>query len=166
MSELKIISIILLFVITFQDFRFRAVSWYIFPALLGLYIADNYLSNGLTTGTVFFFTNLLIILIQLAGVFLYFILKNWGKRAQITNYLGLGDVLFFIVLAAAFSPFGFILFIVIALLSAILWYALRMVMKKDKEITIPLAGIMSGLLIMVIVAETFNKSFNLNSIVY
>lgn len=143
-----IVLIITLLVVVYQDLRFRAVSWLVFPVLAlagsGLYWHDPGWLLLLQYST----ANWLFMAIQLAGIFIYLSAKH-RKATDITrNYLGWGDILFLMILALFFSPMNFIAFYMISLLAVLLGTAVYRVVVST-TCTIPLAGWQAALLLLV-----------------
>lgn len=139
---LKILLIILLLSITYQDIKYRAVWWILFPLTLILQI---FIALSIETPVViinYFLINLIIVSIQLLVLFVYFYLKNRGRqeiRIILLSKLGLGDILFFVILAAAFSTYNFVIAFVLLLILSLIVAAFTF--KKNRAI--PLAGIMA-----------------------
>ena len=133
----QIALLITLIVITYQDFKHRAVWWFIFPLAFAIqvYLGTQYLPLQLQL--LYGGLNAMLLLLQLTLLSLYF--RVFKKQASLINIgLGLGDVLFLVVLAVAFSPINFILFEISTLILALL---LSPVLKNKK--LVPLAGIMA-----------------------
>jgi cellulose synthase/poly-beta-1,6-N-acetylglucosamine synthase-like glycosyltransferase len=85
------------------------------------------------------------------------------KERKVINilktYLGLGDVLFFLVLTLAFSPINFVVFYLGSMLLTTIIYAGIILFNKNKKTLIPLAGAMSLLLIVTLLVEQTTTSF-------
>ncbi|MBN8696063.1 MAG: hypothetical protein J0L87_06000 [Bacteroidetes bacterium] len=135
--------IVLLGVIAFQDFKFRAISWYLLPLILflllykGLCILEN---EVLVKNSSF---NLAFVIIQFVGLTVYMSIKNKKIVNIVNSYIGLGDLLFFVVICVAFSPFNFILFFVVSnILTLIIFTIYKIFISRTVE-EIPLAGAQS-----------------------
>jgi hypothetical protein len=139
---IKIALTLILFAIVFQDFKHRGVYWFLFPLAFVLSIGLNAQQIPMEQWVRYFLFNLLFIGLQLLVLLLYFKLKE-GAQFQIKNLfqnkLGLGDVLFFVVLAGVFSPVNFLLFFVITLLFALV----LAILFRNRWQNFPLAGIMA-----------------------
>lgn len=127
----------LLAIVCYQDFKQRAISWWLIPLLfipcygIAYLCFDASLWFGVSV-------NLGFILIQLLGLSLYFSVKN-RKLVNITKeYLGIGDILFFIPLCFLFSPLHFIVFFISSFIFILIGYFLWKLYQPTK--TIPLAG--------------------------
>lgn len=127
----------LLGIVSYQDFRERAISWWLIPLLLitCFGIQQYTLGYNLWFGV---FVNSFFLLAQLLGLSLYFSIKH-RKFVNITKeYLGIGDILFFIPLCFLFSPLHFIVFFISSFIFILLGYFLWRVFQPIE--TIPLAG--------------------------
>lgn len=156
MLILKIVILLLLTLIGFQDLKSRSVFWFLFP-LVGICMAILFLKTtsypvyGLNVGV-----NLGIVGFVLGILYTYTKLKlklNFWKEA-----FGLGDALFFIAFAVSFPMVSFLVLFVGALLfSLVIGFFFQ---KQSKNYTVPLAGYMSLFLIVVFVGA-WVYSFNL-----
>ena len=133
-----------LLLLTYQDFKYRAISWWVLvPSFIYPYLLPVSLHEILT--------NALFLLVQLTLTFLYFKIKGINLSQFLQNYLGIGDVLFFFVLVGYFSTINYILFFNISLLfSLLIYYFYRLFYKKSNNI-IPLAGLQALCLSMVLI---------------
>lgn len=139
MLFLKIIVIVILGSISYQDFKDREVYIIIFPVLITLLGFLHYqnveqihflYAIGINTG----------VLIGIMGLlYLYTILKL--KRSFFKEVFGTGDLLFFIALAAGFPTITFIVVLVFSLFFSLLVSII--VQKKQEQNTVPLAGYMA-----------------------
>lgn len=122
----------------YQDIKDRKVF-----ALLFLFFAvfGSSLHYQNTMPEVFFLTvaiNLGFTAILLLMIYLYSKIK---LKINITEALGLGDILFFIALALSFATITFITTFVFALVFSLLMHLF--LKSKEHKITVPLAGYMS-----------------------
>ena len=145
-------------VIVIQDFKQRQISWFLIPLALTGFICKALLCREhiLTH----FLINFLFISVQLIFLTAYFSIKNKKLFNIIDTYLGLGDVLFFLVLCTVFSPLNFIAFYIISLiitLAAVLIYNFSAAKKTH---SIPLAGAMAAGLILLIAINWFYPQVN------
>lgn len=145
----KLILVISLLIIFYQDFRKRAVWWFLFPLFL---LASGYLHYVNSIFNIFLLNsglNFLIMSIILSISFLYAQLKlrvSFFKEA-----FGLGDLLFFIGLTVAFPTISFIVLFVFSLLFALGLHLLLSV--SDKKTTVPLAGYSSLFFLLIYLAH-------------
>ena len=141
-----VIGLICIIVCIFcQDLRQRAVYLLLFPLLF--VVSYFYVKNELTPFD--WKVNGAFVLLQLLVLWVYFSIKEKRTINYINKYLGLGDILFFIVLVLWFTPVNFILFFVGSLIITLI----GTIIFKPKSITsykIPLAGIHALFLALVI----------------
>jgi len=139
---LLVIYFVLLAAIVYQDFRYRAVSAYWFCGALALAIGYSVWLNGWVGTYTNAGINVLLIAVQIIGVFIYFSLKNKKFVNIINQQLGVGDLLFYVIVAFSFSPVNFILFSLAAYVVILLIFMiLKLAFEYQK--TIPLAGCLS-----------------------
>jgi hypothetical protein len=136
---LKILLLATFAFIFYQDFKTRLVYWYwyLFAAILCFFIQSNYatfFSSIINT-----IINLLFIGAILMISFLYSRFKL--KQPFLKEVFGLGDVLFFLAICCSFSPASFLILFVFSLLFSLLMHLL--LVNKNKEATVPLAGYMA-----------------------
>lgn len=136
------IFILFLSIVIFQDFKERKVYWWAFPGLL---ISAYFSFNIVSTDALL--SNFLFVATQLLGITIYirFREKRWVWMGD--KYLGLGDILFFLIPLILFAPINFVLFFMISLFIGILVYTFIKV-SLNKNITIPLAGLQALMLIV------------------
>jgi len=166
---IDILIILCLAVIVLQDIKYREISWVLIPLILAgfIYKAMEY-KNILMTDVLL---NISFIAIQLLLLTIYISIKNKKPVNIVNTYLGIGDILFFLVICVAFSPINFIAFYILSLvftLAAIIIYN-RFSGKQTKEI--PLAGSMATVLIFLLITteilpgmDLYNDGYLLNII--
>lgn len=151
------LSIILpVFPLIYEDFKYRAIHW-IWIALLLLSILLFHPVKWWESGI-----NVFFLCFQLGILTLYFSIKNKRWTNITLQYLGLGDIVFFIPLCLIFSPINLILFFVLSLTFSLFGFLIYNTFSHRKANTIPLAGCMSIGLILIIVSS-FIFDFSLNS---
>jgi len=136
-----ILSVLLLFIIVYQDFKFRAISWFIFPLLFVLLFSKagyqiNFSSAFIITGI-----NFLVVLLIYCCLVIYTSIKKRKLNLQLNGFLGLGDVLFLLAVAPVFSSLNYIFYLLIGLMAALIYAPVHILLFKEK--TIPLAGILA-----------------------
>ncbi len=146
-------ALIFLGMIAYEDFKFRAISWWWLP-LLGIALAVPALSHIQGKMLITYFSlNALFIIIQFIILTLYFSLKN-GKLINILNqYLGIGDVLFFIIIGLFFAPVLYITFFIFSLFITLAGFLVWKSTTKNNA-TIPLAGALALCLCIAILYNT------------
>lgn len=140
MKVLLIFTFLPLVGVTIQDIKFRAVSWYYFPLLFMLLFAYSVLLNGAAQSLINLSLNTAFITVNLLLVSLYFSIKHKRFVNIFRDYFGLGDLLFFICLAASFSFINYIIFLVSAFVCITIISIFVIGTLKGKKQTIPLAG--------------------------
>lgn len=133
--------LILLFIITaIQDFRDRAISWFLplFIFATGFIVALlNNQINWLSYSVSFLF-----IVTQIAIIYLYLVAKTRSWKVDLTNqFLGWGDILFFIALIPLFDYQSFVLLFLGGMLFTLVGQLIFNSFKQSK--TVPLAGWLS-----------------------
>lgn len=142
-----------LFFLAYQDFKQRAISWWVLPLIL-LFYFFCYQSYG-SEEIIDFFYNFSFLCINLLLVTIYFSLKSRKLISIIDSYLGLGDILFLILCTIMFSLVNFILFLLVSYLITLLVWGIYFLKNSKASKEIPLAGVLSVLLIFLIVFEEF-----------
>lgn len=157
---IDIVLLVLLAIVVYQDLKQREISWLLIPFLLGCFLARGFLlipSNEIISNTLL---NISFIVLQLLVLTAYVSIKNKKISNVINSFLGLGDVLFFVVICLAFSSVNFILFYVMSLLFTLVGFiAYNMLVKKATK-EIPLAGAMAMVMITLILLNQWMPQFN------
>ncbi|WP_345145571.1 hypothetical protein [Flavobacterium ginsengiterrae] len=137
MWYLKLILIIVFTFVLYQDFKSRMVYWFLYPVIgiLVFIIQTNVLP--LSVALTNFAINLLFIGILLGTSLLY----AKFKRLDFKNTIGIGDVLFFVFIAASFSVVSFWILFVFSLIFSLILHLV--ITNKKEQSTVPLAGYMS-----------------------
>ncbi|OFY93720.1 MAG: hypothetical protein A3K10_17265 [Bacteroidetes bacterium RIFCSPLOWO2_12_FULL_31_6] len=156
---LFIILVLVLAVVVFQDFKSKAISWFLIPILIIGFVIKGLLKIDTEELTTYFGINFFIVLINLIGVTFLVSLKERKVINILKTHLGLGDVLFFLVLTLAFSPINFVVFYLGSILLTTIIYGSIILFNKKKKTLIPLAGAMSLLLIITLLIEQLIPSF-------
>jgi hypothetical protein len=131
--------------LAYYDFRYRALPVYMLVIALVFGILISVSKNGLSFTLYFSAVNTILISLQLGLTTLYFSIKT-GKFVNIFNsYLGIGDLIFFLVVILCFSPVNFILFIISSGLITLLFYV-----PSREKVLIPLAGSQSVILCLIL----------------
>ena len=136
MLIIKIILIVTLGFIFYQDVKERQVYWFLFPLIA---INCGVLHYFETLPELFFnavVINLIFVSALLIVVFLY---ARYKLKAPFAQTIGFGDLLVFLALSFSFSTVTFIILFNCGLLFSL---ALHISIKKNL-ITVPLAGYMS-----------------------
>lgn len=169
MNEIQNISkLLVLGIIVYQDFKERAVSWFLYPILLGIFIFSGIGQKNMLIVLENFFLNLGFIAFQLLTLFIYFSIKNKRLTNIVNTHLGIGDILFMVAIAAGFSLINYIIFQVISFVIVVFGFGILKMANKNADPEIPLAGAMALFLTTTIFFEAiinidfFNDSFFLD----
>lgn len=130
------IALLFLLILSFyQDWKFRAISWMVFPALLACAATLFWLDDR--RGETWLF-NIVFLAVVFGSLFIYISFKRQRWVNLFKSDLGLGDVLFLIAISPLFSDRNFILFFISGMmLSGLIHWFVRF---RDKDPKIPLAG--------------------------
>lgn len=159
------ILIIVLILVVVEDFRFRKVSllWLIVILITSflLQLNTNLHLHNIAANT---FLNLCTIAVNYVILTLYFSLKNRRLINLGNHYLGTGDLIFLIAVSFLFSPLNFVCFILLSLFFTLFYSLFAKLILKDKFKTIPLAGLQSMFLILLLtILFTQNKISEVNN---
>lgn len=151
----SLLFVILLFM-AWQDFKFRAVYWWLFPLLLmALAVVKVKESNWSSLGNDWLY-NGLFLGVQILCLTLYFSIKERRWVNIFKAYFGLGDLLFLCCISVYFSFLNYILFYIVSLFAIILMTLLTQVTAKKTNPKIPLAGWQAMLLLVFLLADRYN----------
>ena len=137
---LSVILVFLLLAIIYQDFRYRAVSWYIFPLAAMVLIIQILIRNE--NEWLYVLINTALISTQLIILSCWYFIREKRIFNIINNKIGLADVLLFYVFALAFFPVTYILFISGSFIFSLLLHSLLSNHLKNRS-KIPLAAYMA-----------------------
>lgn len=132
----KIILILMLGLILFQDLKERQVYWVLLP-LVGIFCGVLHYFKTLpelfymSVGMNILFTSVLLLI-----VFLY---TKFKLKVAFSDAFGLGDVLFFLMVSFSFSTISFVILFICGLIFSL---ALHLLLKRNST-NVPLAGYMS-----------------------
>lgn len=146
--------------ISVQDFKFRAVYWWLFPLLffaLGLLTYDRTGANQITTNL---FANFGFVSLQIALLSIYFSVKERRLVNIFVHHFGIGDLLFLLSVTVYFSLFNYILFYVTSLIMVIVFTLILNQLVKKTNPKIPLAGEQALLLVLFMAVDWFSSTIN------
>lgn len=152
---IQFILCLVLLILAIQDFSIRAVHWILFPILLLLFITDSLSRVDLkdyVSGTAI---NLLLVCAQGVILFLYYSVQGKKLTNILTSILGLGDILFIIIMAFAFSWTSFIFYYIAGLVFALILWVARLFVSRHPPQLVPLAGLLAVYMIIVIITGVF-----------
>jgi len=155
------IVLILLFGITFfQDWKDRAVTWIVFPAILIAAIGVSLYSDSSVLTIAMNITFLIMVL----GMLILYISIKRGKLTNIfkTDF-GWGDVLFLVVITPLFRDQNYILFFITGMFFSGLIHLV--VARLNGNPKIPLAGYLALYLIGLKLVDFFMEKDLFNSLI-
>lgn len=166
LSIINITTIPVLLITAIQDFKAREIHWSVFPILASLFIVEGVLSSSLADYLEGALYNLVFLAIQGVVLIIYFLIKRNSPITIINTSVGLGDILFLLVLILAFSNINFIVFYTLGLLlTLIIWLIIRPLLSERKD-AVPLTGFLSVFLAVVLIFENLPFGFNRFSNIY
>lgn len=142
-----LVLLLVLLVIVYQDFKYRAISWWTIPILLGSSLWYALSSSSFRWAMLL--VNNSLLMVQLLGVMLYFSIKHRQLVNLTKQYLGIGDILFLVAISPIFAPLHFCLFLVFGLLLTLIIWGLCSIFSSHTS-TIPLAGFLSVYLLLIL----------------
>lgn len=145
-----------LIALIYEDFKYRAIHW-TWVVLLLILVLVFY---PLKLNTLLF--NTFILIVQLAGITLYFSIKKRQFVNIINKQLGVGDIVFFIPLLFLFSSLNLLTFFTISIFLSLAGYLIVTSIIQTNTHSIPLAGCMSIGLALTIV-YSYVTGFNLQN---
>lgn len=155
---LKFSFLIVLLIVAYQDFKDREVTVLLFPLLLMLGIIMHYNTQYLEA----FLLNLMMsfgllsIILLLLLVYVKLIMKK-----KFNEVIGLGDLLFFMVLAVSFPTITFVVLFCLSLLFSLTTY---LFLKSRFGKYIPLAGLQGLFLFLVLLSNSMFNFVNLYAV--
>lgn len=153
---LEILFIIILGILFYQDIKERKVSIWIL--ILGL-ISGGML-HFMTQPNIVFLSNIGINFIFIGLVFgLLWSYAKLKMKKQIFEVFGKGDLLFFILLVVSLPILSFLMVFIFSILFALIVFLI--LKSRLKEDTVPLAGLQSLFLGLVLLANRFVDTINI-----
>lgn len=140
---LQIILFLLLALAFVQDWKFRAIHWFVFPliaidSVLIFFLAqEDWKILGL---------NLIFVLIVMTVLFFYVSLREQEWTNIFERHFGIGDVLFFISVVPLFGSVNYVLFFISGMIFSGILHGF--ISLKRENTTIPLAGYLSIYLLL------------------
>lgn len=141
-------------IMAFQDLKDREVSWVLFPFLaITLAVLHIHQVDMLPFATAILINSLLVSCILFT---LWMATRFVFRKKFLNESFGLGDMLFFYVLAMGFPTLTFIYILVGSIAFSILGFVFMKLFLKST--TVPLAGLMGFFLIAVLTISLFPGS--------
>lgn len=141
---IKILLIISLISICYQDFKERQVYLGLL-IITGVFMSFLYFKNS--DPMVYFWNIILNTTVILIIYLILFFYSLWRLKKSISQTFGLGDLLFFIILANGFSTATFLVLFTFSLIFSLILYAS---IKSNLKIkTVPLAGLQAVFIVFI-----------------
>lgn len=156
MLFLKLVIYFSLLLIVYQDFKFKAVSAWIFLVLLVALSVEVYKEDGLQILLSNLKYNLLFISSQFLLLTLYFSVKAKKFKNVFKELIGIGDLIFLISIAVYFNVYSFVVFYMLSLIFTLTLKLMMNIYSKSQTRLIPLAGFQAAFLILVTLLIDFN----------
>ncbi len=132
--------LVLLIYLAYEDFKFRAISWKSLPLILIGFLAKGLLWIPWQLLLQYSLINTGLLVIQLAGIYIYILMRYGRKGVGIQQYIGSGDMLTLLLLGMLFEPLNFVIFLIASYsLILIVWIAGKKYLAPGNP-HIPLAG--------------------------
>lgn len=133
---ISILTIGILAIMAFEDFKYRGITWFTFPILIILGMLHVIRSPFINFQSVL--VNGLFVASQLLFLVLFFRIKH-KKWRLFQEAFGVGDALMLVSLALFFDSVEFLVFIILSYM-LILSLTVVALIRKNSHNTIPLAG--------------------------
>lgn len=153
----KLILLLILGIIVYEDVTSRMVHWILFPMVL-LLVGSTHLEHS----TRWFFlinSSMNILVISTIILILFIYAKVILKKPFLNTSFGLGDLLFFYAISVAFPTVTFIILFVFSLIFSLVLHVFRS--RKAIDATIPLAGYMALFFVIVFGMNLLSNQPNL-----
>lgn len=139
---IKLTVVACLLLIIYQDLRINAISWWPLPIIFFLSIHLALMKLKFSELLHYSIINFSFIVFQILILTVYFSIKKRKLTNIIDTYIGLGDILFFIILCISFSTINFILFFTFSTLIALIISVSIQKTRTKPFRKIPLVGLM------------------------
>lgn len=153
---LNITFIALLLIVFYQDVKDREVSLMLF---LGLLLLGGFLHSQFQLMEVFLLNVIINVAVVSSIVLILFLYTRFVMKKRLFETFGLGDLLFFLILAVSF-PIP--TFLVVFSCSLLFSFVISMLLKGSmKDKTIPLAGLQALFVLLMITSNLLFEFTNL-----
>ena len=132
--------ILVAFSIAYHDFHRRIIHLWEIASIGALVWIDGLFRIPSPTLFQHWLTNGCYLLVLGLFLFGYLWVRTGNRKVVLQDYIGLGDLLFFGMIAAAFSPLYFMLYFISCCLVGIV-YGIRQQALKGDQASIPFAGV-------------------------
>ena len=175
MMLLKLILLVVLGAIFYQDVRERLVYWFLFPLAGLVFGMIHFMKVGSAMFLIHIIFNVVLVSCILAVLWSY---SAWRfKQKKFSQVFGLGDVLMMYALTFSFAPYSFVIVLVFGLMFSLLIQEVFNTTRKSLHYTthdnsaeilikntVPLAGYIALFFGLIILLNSFFNFFNLYTI--
>lgn len=161
MLAFRIITLLVLGTIAWEDLRERSIHWWLLPLLALAMVVPAWIELPFWELSAQVGFNLLFLALQLGGLLLFVLLRNRRWVDPVNRYIGSGDLFFFLVLALGLSKANFVLFYLSGLALCIPAYLLLVRLWPATERTVPTAGFLALYLMLWSVVDLACLSYGL-----
>lgn len=137
--------LLILAVMSIQDFKYRAISWYAFPLLAIFLVFANAVFNWTEC-----LMNVGFIVVNYVLATAMISLKNGKPINLMKAHIGAGDLLMLLCTAVYFPTLIFFLFYLSSLILIAIGAGIYMAWFKPRQYTVPLAGLQSAMLLLLL----------------
>jgi len=153
--SLHIILIVGLLICVFQDIKDRGIHVLVLICIGLLTIVLNYKLNYNWSDIGY---SVLFLSVNISILFIFLSVKNKKMINLFENYLGMGDVVFFLAVIPLFSFRNFILYFIVGMFISMFFH---LVFNKFQNYdTIPLAGYLSIFLVFLLAYTLFSEQYS------
>lgn len=163
MVILKCGIFIVLLAIAWQDFKFRAVYWWLFVLLMAGLSALTYVETSGSLIKEHLLYNCSFLGVQLLFLTLYFSVKQKRLVNIFADYFGLGDLLFLLSITVYLSFLNYLFFYLFSLLVVIVVSLGGRALSKNSNPKIPLAGEQAIILLALMIVDLLSSKIDLTN---
>lgn len=159
---LSVIIILILLLIAYQDIRLRSVSVVLF-VLVGVLNFARGVSRVETQTLITYISVNTAFVVIIMSLLTGYLLIRYKKNVKVIfrDFLGIGDLVFWVMMVPAFSPANYVLFYFFSMLTcAILFPAIKKISQPQDVATVPLAGMQALFYVGLLVGPAVGFEFN------
>ena len=139
----NILTILLLAVMSLQDFRSRSISAWLLPAITFALLVASVGANEWQLLFSNFIVNVLLLSLQFVALWLVISIRRKSWTNIINTYIGTGDILLLVCLTPFFSILNYSILFVASILIALFGAVIQRSFSRNANEYIPFAGILS-----------------------
>lgn len=154
------LTIPILLIICFQDFKNREIYWWLPVVLFLAELLLSLFSGNIKVTTGLILKNTILLITQYCFLVLYFSIKKKKLTSVADEFLGWGDILFLLAITPVFAPLNMMGFLILSICLSLILFLIKQ-KKNEEQYLIPFAGVMSVVLILFKVYYFINPGFDL-----